>query len=141
MDNFDQCICFQLGRVNRKITKRYREGILKLGLTHGQFFVLCAVLEEEGLLPSQLALEAEMDRPTITGLLDRLERDEWVERRPDPRDRRSQCIFPSSKALEHKEAIFKLFEDINGQFLKVFTGDEWRLFQSFLSRLEHTANE
>lgn len=44
-----------MGKAVRKVAKAYREEIAHYGLTHGQFFMLVAVMEEDGLLPSELA--------------------------------------------------------------------------------------
>lgn len=133
---FDDCICFQLGALSRKITRYYKEKVTSMGLTHGQFFLLVALYYEEGLLPSQLADKTALDRATITGLLDRLERDGWTERRPDPNDRRVLRIHVTAKATQMREVILSIFEETNGQFLGRFSPEEWTLFQSFLNRLE-----
>ncbi len=133
---FKDCICFRLGAVSRKITRHYKDGISPFGLTHGQFFMLVALLEEDGVQPSQLADKTALDRPTITGLLDRLERDGWVERRLDPNDRRTLRVHLTPKALAEREDLLALFETINGQFLRRFSETEWAQFQSFLNRLD-----
>ncbi len=132
---FEDCICFQLGRITRKITKHYRDKIAAFGLTHGQFFMLVAILEEEGMLPSQLAEKTALDRATTTGLLDRLERDGWIERRPDSVDRRALRIHLSPNALKHRDSLLSIFEETNDQFLKRFSPEEWKQFQSFLGKL------
>ena len=133
---FQDCICFQLGAVGRKITRYYKDKIASLGLTHGQFFMLVALFEEDGMLPSQLADKTALDRPTTTGLLDRLERDGWIERRLDPSDRRTLRVHLTAKALQARDSILFIFEETNGQFLTRFSPEEWALFQSFLKRLE-----
>lgn len=133
---FQDCICFRLGKTVRKVTRAYREEIASYGLTHGQFFLIIAVMEEEGLLPSELADKTAQDRPTITGLLDRLEKDGWIERKPDARDRRSLRIYLAPRGQQYKEPIMKLFEDTNQLFLNRFSRKEWDQLQSFLVRLE-----
>ncbi|HAA04186.1 MAG TPA: MarR family transcriptional regulator [Syntrophobacteraceae bacterium] len=133
---FKDCICFQLGAVSRKITRYYKDRIAPLGLTHGQFFMLVALLDEDGVLPSQLADKTALDRPTTTGLLDRLERDGWIERRLDANDRRTIRVHLTPKALAEREAILVIFQDINGRFLQQFSPTEWTQFQSFLTRLD-----
>lgn len=133
---FKDCICFQLGAISRKITRYYKERLAPLGLTHGQFFMLVALFEEDGALPSRLAEKTALDRPTTTGLLDRLERDGWVERRLDPSDRRTLRVHLTPRALEDRPKILSIFEDINGQFPQRFTIKEWEVFQDLLSRLE-----
>jgi MarR family transcriptional regulator, organic hydroperoxide resistance regulator len=138
---FKDCICFQLGAVGRKITRFYKDRIATLALTHGQFFILVALFEENSILPSQLAHKTALDRPTITGLLDRLERDGWIERRLDPQDRRTLRIQLTPKALQEREAIMSIFEDTNSQFIQRFSPEEWALFQGFLKRLEESGHQ
>ncbi len=133
---FQDCICFQMGKAIRKVTKAYRDEIAHYGLTHGQFFMLVAVMEEEGLLPSELAEKVAQDRPTTTGLLDRLEKDGWIERKLDKRDRRTLRIYLTPHAKKHREAILKLFEETNQKFVSRFSQKEWVQMQSFLGRLE-----
>lgn len=133
---FKDCICFQLGAISRKITRYYKDRLSPLGLTHGQFFMLVALFEEDGALPSRLADKTALDRPTITGLLDRLERDGWIERRLDSSDRRALRVHLTSRALQERPRILAIYEDINGRFLEKFSKEEWELFQSLLRRLE-----
>jgi DNA-binding MarR family transcriptional regulator len=133
---FEDCICFQLGRSLRQVTRSYRNEIAEYNLTHGQFFMIVAIMEEEGLLPSELAEKTSQDRAAITGILDRLEKDGWTERRPDPQDRRSLKIFLTDRARQHRDAIMGMFEKINQSYLNRFTPEEWARMQDFLTRLE-----
>ena len=133
---FKDCICFQLGALSRKITRAYKESVASMGLTHGQFFMLIALFDEDGVLPSQLADKAALDRPTTTGLLDRLERDGWIERMFDRTDRRTVRIHLTPKALERRAAILSTYEKINGHFLQKYSNEEWQPLQSLLGRLE-----
>ncbi|QTA91269.1 MarR family winged helix-turn-helix transcriptional regulator [Desulfonema magnum] len=133
---FKDCICFQLGKTLRQITKAYRNEINSYKLTHGQFFMVVAVMEEEGLLPSELAVKTSQDRSTTTGLLDRLEKDGWIERRPDDKDRRSLRIYLTPYGKHHRESVLKIFEETNHNFINRFTQDEWFQMQNFLNRLE-----
>ena len=133
---FEDCICFRMGKAVRKITKAYREKIISFGLTHGQFFMLVAIMEEEGLLPSELAEKTAQDRATTTGLLDRLEKDGWIERRIDEKDRRSLRISLTPHGSKHRNDIMNLFAETNQQFLNRFSQREWDQLQSFLYRLE-----
>lgn len=133
---FQDCICFQLGTISRKITQDYRNKIAGYNLTHSQFFVLMAVIECEGLQPSHLAEKSYIDRATVTGLIDRLERDGWVERHRDVPDRRALKIYLSSKAKKHKKEFVAIFNEINGSFKDRFTGEEWKQLQYLLGKLE-----
>lgn len=132
---FKDCLCFQFASLSRSISRAYRERIAPYGLTQAQFFMLIALYEEDGALPSRLAEKTHLDRPTVTGLIDRLERDGWVERRMDPGDRRSLRVFLTSKALEHREDLMAVYDEVNGFFLQKFSLEEWQKFQALLDRL------
>lgn len=133
---FEDCVCFRLGKTVRRVTKAYRQEISKYKLTHGQFFMMVAILEEDGLLPSEIAEKTSQDRATTTGLLDRLENDGWIERKADRADRRSLRIFLTPHALDHKKSIMALFKKTNQKFLDCFSQEEWAQMQDFLTRLD-----
>lgn len=135
---FEDCICFRLGALSRRITRTYKDSVSSLGLTHGQFFMLIALYDEDGLLPSQLAEKTALDRPTTSGLLERLERDGWIERRLDPTDRRAIRVHLTPKAQGRRADILATFEDINGRFLRKYSNREWQQLQWLLGRLEES---
>ncbi|HDH98069.1 MAG TPA: MarR family transcriptional regulator, partial [Deltaproteobacteria bacterium] len=72
---FKDCLCFQVGKIARKMSEITREKVRSYGLTTTQFFLLIALYEEDGTLISTLAHKLALRKATLTGLLDRLERD------------------------------------------------------------------
>lgn len=69
-----------------------------LGLSSGHLPVLFALADGEALTQKQLAAAAAIEQPTMAATLSRMERDGLIERRPDPRDRRSSLITLSPAA-------------------------------------------
>lgn len=132
---FQDCLCFQLASISRSMARHYRERIAPYGLTHTQFFLLIALYEEEGAPLSALAEKTRLDRPTVTGLVDRLERDGWAVRQPDLNDRRSYRVFLTPKAQDHREALMHIYKDVNGRLLERFGEEEWTRFRTLLERL------
>lgn len=63
-----------------------------LGLKDSDFAVLDALNQEGPRTPTELARRTRTHVATMTGILARLEGDGWIERRPDPADRRSVRI-------------------------------------------------
>ena len=53
-----------------------------------------------GLTPTELGRRLSLSSGAITALVDRLERDGRVERRPNPADRRSSVVLPLPEGLE-----------------------------------------
>ncbi|MBZ0257543.1 MarR family transcriptional regulator [bacterium] len=67
----------------------------RYGISPGRFGLLMQLKiysDESPLSPSALAERCGVTRATVTGLLDGLERDDFVERSPDPNDRRAQIV-------------------------------------------------
>jgi DNA-binding MarR family transcriptional regulator len=113
-----------------------RDRLAPYGLTPTQFFLLTALYEEDGLLISVLARKVALDRATLTGLLDRLERDGLTERRADPEDRRAIRVHLTAKAAELREELTELYHDNNGMFLSLLSREEKEVFERVVNKLE-----
>lgn len=66
-------------------------------ISQGRFTVLMLLLDKEhdcpqARTPAELAEMASVTRATMTGLIDTLERDGFVKREPDPKDRRMMSV-------------------------------------------------
>jgi DNA-binding MarR family transcriptional regulator len=76
-------------RINLAITERVRE----LGLSVPQCDVLTTLTEREGVSQQELAERLYVTKGNISGLIDRLEAAELVERRSIAGDKRSHAIY------------------------------------------------
>ena len=87
----------------------------ELGLTRAQWRVLIQLSAREGASQRELAEILEIDTVTLGRHIDRLERDNWLERRPDPDDRRVWRLHLTPAArptLDEMEALaIQLQED------------------------------
>jgi MarR family transcriptional repressor of emrRAB len=91
-----QAIGKKLSAINNHLLAEY-------GLTEGKFYVLAYLFSEEVLgndarSPSQIADHIGITRGTVTGLLDGLEREGYLERFHDTRDRRGLTIQITDKS-------------------------------------------
>ncbi len=133
---FKDCLCFQVGRAARKMSRITREKVAPYGLTTTQFFLLTALYEEDGILISALAAKVALDKATLTGLLDRLERDDLAERRADPGDRRAIRVHLTAKAEGLREELTELYHENNGTFLSLLSQEEKDVFEWVVNKLE-----
>src|SRR5438309_9594861 len=67
------------------------------GITVAQSKVLGWLSHDGELSQAELAERMRIEPPTLAGILDRMERDGWIERRPAPADRRRKVIRPTKK--------------------------------------------
>lgn len=133
---FKDCLCFQVGRVARKMSRITREKVAPYGLSTTQFFLLTALYKEDGMLISALASKVALDKATLTGLLDRMERDDLAERRDDPGDRRAIRVHLTAKAEGLREELTELYHDNNGMFLSLLSQEEKDVFEWVVNKLE-----
>ena len=86
------------------------------------------------LSPSALAQRAGLHPATITGILDRLERDGWVARDRDPSDRRAVVVRP----LRHRNGeLVRLYAGMNASIDQIcadYEEAELEVLATFLGR-------
>lgn len=91
--------CLAFLRATADVQSALEAHLARYGLSMGKFTLLMQLLqaEESGLTPSECAERSGVSRATITGLLDGLEREELVERRPRLGDRRMLSVHLTEK--------------------------------------------
>lgn len=133
-------ICFKLSRVMRKIQRYYESNLAPFEITPVQFYVLSSLWEKDGVKFKDLAKSLNMDGSTLTGILDRMERQDLVERRDDPEDRRSLLIFLKEKALKKGQEMINLAESLDREIKEQFSAGEFAVFMKVLDELSETPN-
>jgi DNA-binding MarR family transcriptional regulator len=86
---------FLLHDVSRLMRSWFDERAQALGLTRAQWRVLVHLGPRQGINQTSLAEILELDNVTLSRHIDRLERDGWLARRPDPNDRRAWLLYLS----------------------------------------------
>jgi DNA-binding MarR family transcriptional regulator len=67
---------------------------------HPRHSAVLAYLDEDGVRATELARLSGRDKQVVGRLVDELEEAGYVERRPDPGDRRAKLIVPTERGLE-----------------------------------------
>lgn len=85
-------VCFALAVANRSVLAVYRPLLEPLGLTHPQYLVMLALWGEAPMSVKAIAEAIQLDSPTLSPLLKRLEGAGLVTRRRDPGDERTLVV-------------------------------------------------
>lgn len=135
----NQYICYKLSRVMRKVQRYYEANLAPFEITPVQFYVLSALLWNDGVKFKDLAKNVGIDGSTLTGILDRMERGGFVERRDDPEDRRSLLVCLTGKSRELGPAMIELAEKLDREIKEQFPDLEFATFMKVLDQLGETA--
>ncbi|WP_019930454.1 MarR family winged helix-turn-helix transcriptional regulator [Nocardia sp. BMG111209] len=85
-------VCFALAVANRSVLAIYRPLLEPMGLTHPQYLVMLALWGESPMSVKAIAEAIQLDSPTLSPLLKRLESAGYITRRRDPRDERTLLV-------------------------------------------------
>lgn len=115
--NGERSFGFLLYDSARLLRRDFDRRARSLGLTRAQWSVLANLARNEGIKQSDLADILEIQPITLVGLIDRLEANEMVERRPDPADRRVRTLYLTEKARPLLERLRALAEETRREAL------------------------
>src|SRR5690242_6796326 len=89
---------YLLNDVTLLFRKHFDRRAVRFGLTRVQWRATKMLYHREGLRQTELAESLEMEPIAVGRVIDRLQAAGFVERRPDPRDRRAWRLYPTEQA-------------------------------------------
>ena len=126
---------FLLKELSRRYVQRFEVRAREISLNLAQCKVLVRLDKNEGVSQARLAELAEVDAMTMVRLLDRMEADGLLERRPDPADRRARCLYLTAKAKPILSEIWRLTEETRAELFAGVNKADRDLFMTVLERL------
>ena len=140
--NLDRSFGFLVHDVARLFGRRFNQrALLFLGLTRAQCKVLGYLARNEGINQSGLADLLEIKPMTLVRQVDRLEGDGWIERRPDPGDRRAHRLVLTEKARPILARILDLSTEVRNEAFVGLSEAEGRHLISLLGRVHANLSE
>ena len=131
----------QIVRTYQTVARRLDRVLSDAGISLPQFDVLANLGMSEGLTQQELAAKLLVTKGNVCGLLDRMEKSDLVERRPDPIDRRINRIFLTDAGRLALQAAFGPHLRIVQQALSPLSGSERDALISILHRIQQTEFE
>ena len=138
------CVYFLISRTSLAITSGLKKdfgasGIS--GLRPAYLGVLLSLWAEDGLQARELSRRAGLEPSTMTGLLDRMEGDRLLERRPDPDDRRAQRIHLTSLGREAHEPAMRVVDENLNRLTQGITDEDVEQVKQLLRKVLLNAQE
>ncbi len=105
--DFESSIGYWIHMTARAFERALNEELAPHGITYRQWQVLGWLALERELTQSQLAERMHIEAPTLVRILDRMERDGWIQRHPSVTDRRKKLIRPTPRVQPVWEQILE----------------------------------
>lgn len=135
-----------LHRLNRQLHRAaHREFHRKGGVYQGQANLLLAVLQNDGASQRDLAEELDVRPSSMTEMLTKLEKNDFILRRQDEKDQRIFHIYLTDKGREAAEKIAEGKDEFAEYFFYALTEEEkeqmFKLTEKLCSSLEEDEGE
>lgn len=132
MRQIQDYIGFQLFQISKAHRQQAEVGLHKLGVHVGQEMILLQLWTEEGIPQSQLAICMEVEPPTVTKMLQRMERAGLIERRPDPEDARVSRVYLTERGRALEQPVLDVWRQLEAQTVASLTLTEQALLRRLL---------
>ena len=135
MYNIEENVGFLLAKAYQRGFGLFRERLTPFGVTPPQFSLLAFLWMEDGLSQAELSEKSQVDRATMVGLVDRLEKDGLVRRLPNAGDRRAYkvCLTDRGRALEPELCV--IAEEVTGLITQKLKKQEIEGLKTLLNKI------
>lgn len=136
--NDERYIGYLISDVARLMRTVFDRRVRAIGITRSQWLAITRLHRRPGLSQSEIADQLEIERASAGRLIDRLEENGWVERRPDPKDRRVNRVHLSARAEAVHASIWPVAEVTVDDALRDLSHAERRGLADMMSRIKNT---
>ena len=140
----EDCPYYLVSRATLVITSELKKGFTASGLEGvkpAYLGVLLSLWQEDGQKGIDLGRRAGLEPSTMTGLLDRMERDGLIARSADPNDRRVQQIHLTRQGKSVQAAVLRVVDQTLASVFAGVSERELSLTKNVLRRILANAHE
>lgn len=126
---------YLLMNISKKLKYDLNQALLEKGITVQQWAVIQQVDLKEPVTATELVHILDMDKPTISGIVQRLEKKELLVKRDHPTDKRSFLLSLTEIGRSALEDYQQLSDHIVEKHLSILTEQEQASFNHLLSKI------
>lgn len=103
----DGYLSYLLARASHTVYREFHAQVQAAGLGSLEWRLLATLSDGDGLTIGELAREILAQQPTLTKLVQRMEKAGWVQRGADPADARRTLVFETQQGRETVAALLR----------------------------------
>jgi len=139
--DIESSLGYLLSKCHQKAFQVFRQKLLAYGLTPPQFALLAFLWKKDEQSQIQLGKAMEMDRTTISGIIDRLAKQGLVSRMPHPEDRRVFMINLTDAGKNLEASVSGLSVTANAQVAANLSEQEQAILVDLLKKMRGESND
>ena len=128
-------LTYRMADNSRMLRRLFDERVRDLGLTAAQARLLLSLERTPGQNQAFYADRLEIEPITLTRIADRMKEAGWVERHPDPTDRRVRLLQLTAKSHEVVTELRSIVDQMSDEVLRGLTRDERATLTQLLDRI------
>lgn len=130
-------IAIMIKVLGQEFDKLSNKMLAKYDLTASQFKVLKIIMVAPAFSVRQIDIEAyfSMSNPTVTGIIQNLEKKELIERVENPEDKRSKVIRVTDKVRAMEDEITQIGSELEEIFTRKLTAEEKYILKTILNKM------
>ena len=113
----------------------------RFGLSGGKWKIIVVLSLEEGITQKRLADMAFVEAPTMVPIIDKMEKEGYITRQPDPNDRRNNLIFMTDKSKKIVDPIIDCIVEIRDMALNKISKKDMEVGKKVLEQITKNTEE
>ncbi len=135
MFDLDDCIAFITNKSAKKLADEFNRRLQENGTTRVQWIALFYIGKAGEISQKELSDYMDIKESSMVRLIDRMEKEELVERRKDSEDRRITKIILTDKGKFLKEELMPRGQEFQDDVLKGISKENLEIFKEVLHRM------
>lgn len=135
-----ECINFLLTTAQHTVFQYLSQGLAPYDITPSQYGILnCLWINDGTCLPRQIAELLCLETSTVSGILDRMQKKDLIDRVINPENRREILVMITPKGEALKAPVLKIIDEVNEEVLKDFSPKETEFIRKSLRQIAEKA--
>jgi DNA-binding MarR family transcriptional regulator len=119
--------------INRKLSRNFRQNGIEI--TPEQWTILLSLWEKDGITQQDLCNATFKDKPSMTRLIDNMEKQHLVVRISDKKDKRTNLVYLTKTGRELESQSFKIAISTLHEALQGISVEEMKIGQEVLRKI------
>ncbi|MCM0084175.1 MarR family transcriptional regulator [Geomonas sp. Red32] len=136
MFDIEQSVVFVLSKATQRIWAVFRDEFQDYALTPPQYILIALLWKADNISQAELAKRSRIDRSTLGGIVERMERIGLVEREPSAEDPRANRVRLSEKGRAlFEEELSQAAYRVRRRITEKLTPGEYKQLKQLLNKL------